>query len=65
MVGTKQGDLCLYDMNTNQAIQRLKAHKKEVWEVAYHTNPAGLKGSLLIASASADRTIKFHTLAQQ
>jgi WD40 repeat protein len=43
----------------------LKAHKKEIWEVAFHTNPAGLKGSLLIASASADKTIKFHTLAQQ
>ena len=36
-----------------------------MWEVAYHTNPEGLKGSLLIASASADKSIKFHTLAQK
>ena len=33
--------------------------------MTYHTNPQGLKGSLLVASCSADRTIKFHTLGQK
>ena len=63
VLGTKEGQLSLYDANTNAIIQRLHAHKKEIWEVAYHTNADGLKGSLLIASASADKTIKFHTLS--
>lgn len=62
--GTKEGQLCLYDLNTSSVVQRIMAHQKEIWEVSYHTNPEGMKGSLLVASASADRTIKFHTLAQ-
>ena len=65
VLASKSGTISLYDMNSNQIIQRLNAHAKEIWEVCYHTNPLGLKGSLLIASASADRTIKFHTLAQK
>lgn len=47
-------------------MQRVQAHQKEIWEINYHTNPdsKALRGSLLIATASADRTIKFYTLSQ-
>ena len=47
-------------------MQRVQAHQKEIWEIAYHTNPESkaLRGSLLICTASADRTLKFYTLAQ-
>jgi U3 small nucleolar RNA-associated protein 12 len=65
VLGTKSGQIALYDANTNLVMQRLQAHSREVWEVSYHTNPEGLKGSLLVASASADKSIKFHTLAQK
>lgn len=65
VLGSKEGQLCLYDMNANIVVQRLQAHTKEIWEIAFHTNPTGLKGSLVVASASADRTIKFHTLSQK
>lgn len=64
-LGTKDGQLLLYELGSNSVVQRLHPHTKEVWEISYHTNPVSLKGSMLIASASADRTIKFHTLAQK
>jgi U3 small nucleolar RNA-associated protein 12 len=63
VLGTKEGQMCLYELGSNSIIQRLNAHQKEIWEISFHTNPVSLKGSLLVASASADRTIKFHTLA--
>ena len=42
------------------------AHKKEIWELAMHTNPQikDAKGDLIIASASADNFIKFWNLTQ-
>jgi len=64
VLGTREGILSLYELGSNSIIQRLQAHNKEIWEISFHTNPASLKGSMLIASASADRTIKFHTLSQ-
>lgn len=56
----------LWQLNTNTIVQRVQAHQKEIWEINYHTNPdsKALRGSLLIATASADRTIKFYTLSQ-
>ena len=39
VLGTKEGQLMLYDLAQNAVIQRIKAHKKEVWEINYHTNP--------------------------
>lgn len=64
VLGTKEGLLSLYDLASNSVIQRIQAHQKEVWEISYHTNPESLKGIMLIASASGDRTIKFHTLSR-
>ena len=42
------------------------AHKKEIWELAMHTSPQikNSSGELLVASASADQTIKFWNLTQ-
>ena len=62
VLGTKEGQLMLYELGSNTIIQRLQAHSKEIWEISFHTNPVSLKGALLIATASADRLIKFHTL---
>ena len=66
VLGTKEGQVMLYDLNQNTIVQRLQSHQKEVWEISYHTNPQSkaVKGSMLIATASSDRSIKFYTLAQ-
>ena len=39
VLGTKEGQLMLYDLSQNAVIQRLQAHQKEIWEISYHTNP--------------------------
>lgn len=57
----------LYDINESKFLQQVEnAHKKEIWELAMHTAPQikDAKGQLLIASASADNTIKFWNLTQ-
>ena len=66
-MGTKDGDLMLFDLNESQFCQVIDgAHKKEVWELAMHTSPQikNAKGQLLIASGSADKTVKFWNLVQ-
>jgi WD40 repeat protein len=48
-------------------IQQIEnAHQKEIWELAMHTSPQiqNSNGELLVASASADQTIKFWNLTQ-
>lgn len=65
VMGTKEGFLMLYDINESKFEQQIEnAHKKEIWELAMHTAPQikNSKGQLLIASASADNTIKFWNL---
>lgn len=65
VMGTKEGDLMLYDVAQTQMVQTIDdAHKKEIWELAMHTSPQikNSKGQLLIASASADNSIKFWNL---
>lgn len=64
VMGTKDGQVLLYELNSNSIIQRIQGHSREVWEISYHTNAASkrLKGSLLIATASSDRRINFYTL---
>jgi U3 small nucleolar RNA-associated protein 12 len=66
VMGTKEGEVVLYDLQEAQVIQTVEAHQKEVWELAMHTSPQikDSQGQLLIASASADHTIKFWNLAQ-
>jgi U3 small nucleolar RNA-associated protein 12 len=66
VLGTKEGQLLLWQLNTNTIVQRIQAHQKEIWEISYHTNPdsKALRGSMLIGTALADRTIKFYTLSQ-
>lgn len=62
VLGTKEGDLVLYDLNEATVSQTIdSAHKKEIWELAMHSSPQikEAKGQLLIASASADHSIKF------
>lgn len=57
----------LYDINETKFVQQIEnAHKKEIWELAMHTAPQikDARGQLLIASASADNTIKFWNLTQ-
>jgi WD40 repeat protein len=40
VMGTKDGDLMLYDLNESSFCQAIdSAHKKEIWELAMHTNP--------------------------
>jgi hypothetical protein len=40
VMGTKEGYLMLYDINESKFEQQIEnAHKKEVWELAMHTNP--------------------------
>ena len=67
VLGTKEGILLLYDINQSKLVQSIEtAHKKEIWELAMHTNPQikNARGELLIASASADHSIKFWNLTQ-
>ena len=66
VLGTKDGQVLLYELNSNSVIQRIQGHQKEIWEIAYHTNAnsKALKGSLVIATASSDRRINFYTLTQ-
>lgn len=66
VVGTKDGLLALYDIKSSDLLHEVEAHGKEIWELAMHTNPQSRdqRGNLLIASASADKTIKFWTLTQ-
>jgi U3 small nucleolar RNA-associated protein 12 len=67
VMGTKEGDLLLYDLNQALTIQTIDgAHKKEIWELAMHSSPQikDARGQLLIASASADHSIKFWNLTQ-
>ena len=67
VMGTKEGDMLLYDLNEATISQRIDgAHKKEIWELAMHSSPQikNAKGQLLIASASADHSIKFWNLSQ-
>ena len=46
--------------------EREGRERSEIWEISYHTNPdaKALRGSLILATASADRTIKFYTFYQ-
>ena len=67
VMGTKEGSLLLYDVLANEMLQELgpdKAHSREIWELAMHTNPQtrDARGNLLIGSASSDKCIKFWTL---
>lgn len=41
VMGTKEGSILLYDLSANEMVQEIveKAHTKEVWELAMHTNP--------------------------
>ena len=66
LFGTKEGELCLYDNQLGTVIQTIDAHRKEIWQIAMHTNPQVKKGKgqLLIATASGDKTIKFWNLSQ-
>jgi U3 small nucleolar RNA-associated protein 12 len=66
VLGTKDGQVLLYELNSNSIVQRIQGHSKEVWEISYHTNAniKHKKGSLLIATASTDRRINFYTLVQ-
>lgn len=66
VMGTKDGDILLYDLADAAFCQQIDgAHKKEIWELAMHSSPQvkNAKGQLLIASASADNSIKFWNLA--
>lgn len=66
VLGTKDGMLALYETKSGDLIHEVEAHQKEIWELAMHTNPQtrDARGNLLLASASADKTIKFWTLTQ-
>lgn len=66
VMGTKEGDILLYDLAQAAFVQSIEgAHKKEIWELAMHSSPQikNASGKLLIASASADYSIKFWNLA--
>lgn len=62
--GTKQGLLNLYEVKTGELLHSVQAHRKEIWEIAFHASPQikDIKGSVLLVSGSADKTIKFWTL---
>lgn len=64
LLGSRSGELMLLDLASAEIRQRVDAHKKEIWEMAMHTNPQakGCIGQLLIATASADKMVKFWQL---
>jgi U3 small nucleolar RNA-associated protein 12 len=67
VLGTKEGDLIVHDLQDGKPCHTVdSAHKKEIWELAMHSSPQikDARGQLLIASASADHSIKFWNLAQ-
>ncbi|KAK5172170.1 beta transducin [Saxophila tyrrhenica] len=53
LVGTKEGDLEMWDISTSSLIERLKAHDGAVWTLAVH--PDGKS----IVTGSADKSAKF------
>jgi len=67
VMGTKEGDLLLYNLAEAAFCQQIEgAHKKEIWELAMHSSPQikNSRGELIVASASADNSIKFWNLTQ-
>lgn len=53
VVGTKAGELLVYDLATSSLIQTIKAHAGTVWSVHVKPNKLGM------ATGSADKEVKF------
>lgn len=62
LLGTKQGELLLYTIASNELIQTINAHKSEIWGLDIHLSPQIKNSNILIASGSADKTIKLWSL---
>ena len=53
VVGTKQGDLELYDISSSDLVERIQAHESSIWALILQPD-----GNALV-SGSADKTAKF------
>jgi len=65
--GTKQGLLNLYEVKSGDLLHSVQGHRKEIWELSFHASPKikTMGSTVLIASCSADKTIKFWTLQKE
>lgn len=52
-VGTKSGDILIYDLATSSMIDRVKAHVGTVWSMQVRNNKLGM------VTGSADKEVKF------
>ena len=62
LLGTKDGSLYLYTIASNECIQVIDAHNAEIWGLDIHMNPQTSDADILIASGSADKTLKLWSL---
>lgn len=53
VVGTKQGELELYDISSSDLVERIQAHDSSIWSLAIHPDESAL------VSGSADSSVKF------
>jgi len=61
LAGDKEGSLLMFDLNTSEVIQRIKAHYGSIWALCYHAHPDGWEG-IVVISGSADKKLKFWEL---
>lgn len=62
IVGTKEGQLSLFDLNKSEQIQEIQAHEASIWSVAFHEKPEGWD-NIVVISGGADKKLKFWELA--
>ena len=53
VVGTKVGTLQIFDLDKAEMSEEIKAHEKEIWNVALNSDKKGF------VTCSADQTVKF------
>ena len=59
MIGTKSGQLELYDLGSSSMLEAIDAHAGAVWAIDARPSDRGGSGSRQIATGSADHDVKF------
>jgi WD40 repeat protein len=58
LLSTKDGHLYLIEVLSGEIIQKISAHKGEIWGLTMHINPNAGDGDMLVASGGSDKTMK-------
>lgn len=59
VVGTKSGEILIYDIASSTLIDTIQAHTSTIWSIQVHPDEHGL------VSGSADKDVKFWDLEQK